>query len=103
MAEVRFGALAQAFELLHTPRALEVLGDLATGRSPYDRGDDDAVIGRAIDCLRSVGAVTSSPKPPRLAARTVEITAQGRGLFERLVEIERMAAQHQLGADQTAA
>lgn len=103
MAEIIFGALAQVFELFHTPRALEVLGDLAAGRSPYDGAEDADVIGRAIDCLRAVGAVTSSTWPPRLAANAVEITHQGRGLFERLVEIERMTPQLHFGPDQAAA
>ena len=98
MVEVWFGALAQTFELLHTPRALETLGNLAAGKSPYENDDDAIVVGQAIDCLRSVGAVTSSPRPLRLAAGTVTITPWGAQLFELLVEIERMAARRQRGA-----
>jgi hypothetical protein len=101
MAQNLPGAICRALDLIGTPCALEVLEDLAQGRSPYLRDDDTAMITTAVDCLRDIGAIKSAPRLSESGAATVEITPQGRVLFERLVEIEEMAARHGVGDDRS--
>lgn len=93
MSRDLYGALERARDLLCTPLALEVLDDLAQGRSPYERPEKSKVITGAVRCLVSLGAAESSP-----SATTdqpfVQITPRGRTLYERLVEIEEWAARN---------
>ena len=93
MSRDHFGALDKARELLCTPLALEVLDDLANGRSPYARPDRTKVIARAVRCLRTLGAVRVTLQPKPLAPLVV-LTPGGRRLYDRLVEIEEWAARH---------
>jgi len=83
--------LEKARSLLCTPLALEILDDLAQGRSPYQRPEELAIITTAVRCLESLGAARQSlsvaPDQPY-----VEITSRGQALYNRLVEIERRAA-----------
>jgi DNA-binding HxlR family transcriptional regulator len=83
-------ALDKARDLICTPLALEVLDDLAHGRSPYERRDKSKVINTAVRCLESLGAVRVTSRLVA-AAPTVEITPSGRTLYDRLVEIEEWA------------
>ncbi|ROO52717.1 hypothetical protein EDC02_7658 [Micromonospora sp. Llam0] len=78
-------------DLLCTPLALEVLDDLAEGRSPSDRPALPEVVAEAIRCLESLGVVRATW--PKVSERmpTVEITVRGRTVHERLVEIEKWA------------
>lgn len=100
MAQNMAEAICRALDVIGTPCVLEVLEDLANGRSPYLRDDDPATIRAAIDCLRSVGAITSAPRVSGFVGAHVAITPHGRVLFDRLVEIEEIAARCGIGDDQ---
>jgi DNA-binding HxlR family transcriptional regulator len=84
-------ALDKARDLICTPLTLEVLDDLAHGRSPYERPDKSKVITTAIRCLESLGAVRATSREITAKSPTVEITPRGRTLYDRLVEIEEWA------------
>jgi hypothetical protein len=94
MSRDLFGALEKARDLLCTPLALEVLDDLAHGRSPYQRPEKSKVIVAAVRCLESLGAARSSLSVVS-DQPDVEITPRGRTLYERLVEIEEWAARQE--------
>jgi hypothetical protein len=100
MAQNLAEAICRALDVIATPCVLEVLEDLANGRSPYLRDDDPATIRAAVDCLRGVGAITSAPRLSGSIGAHVAITPQGRVLFDRLVEIEEMAARCGVGDNQ---
>jgi DNA-binding HxlR family transcriptional regulator len=91
MLRDRLGAMDRARELVGTPLALEILDDLANGRSPYARPDGTKVIAQAVRCLQSLGAarVVLQAKGP---SPMVQLTPRGRRLYDRLVEIEEWAA-----------
>jgi hypothetical protein len=90
-------ALASALELLRTPRALDVLEDLARDRSPNHRCDDQSIIDEAIAYLRRIGAVADRGSGMEAANSALLITPQGRKLFQRLQEIEKSAARQHRG------
>jgi len=92
MSRDLYGALERARDLLCTPLALEVLDDLAQGRSPYERPEKSKVITGAVRCLVSLGAAAQSSLSAMSSQPSVEITPRGRTLYERLVEIEEWAA-----------
>jgi hypothetical protein len=91
MSRDLLGALDKARDLICTHLALDVLDDLAQGRSPYERPEKTEVITAAVHCLESLGA--AKVIPPRLVTEspTVDITVRGRVLYDRLVEIEEWA------------
>src|SRR5215471_19163782 len=95
MSRALFGALEKARDLLCTPLALEVLDDLAHGRSPYERPEKSKVIIAAVRCLEALGAAHRSPQCVTAEQPTVEITSRGRTLYDRLVEIEEWAAREE--------
>lgn len=84
-------ALEKARDLICTPLVLEVLDDLAHGRSPYQRPERSTVIAAAVRCLESLGAALVTPRYVVAATPTVWITPRGRTLYDRLVEIEEWA------------
>jgi len=84
-------ALTKALDLIHTPHALEVLGALNEGRSPYDVDADPETINRAVAFLRDLGAVATAPRPLEDSAHVTTVTDRGRALYQRLVEIETSA------------
>ena len=90
-------ALDKARDLICTHLALEVLDDLAQGRSPYGRPETSWVISAAVRCLESLGAARAIPQV-MTNSPTVEITVRGRALYDRLVEIEEWA-KHQEADD----
>jgi DNA-binding HxlR family transcriptional regulator len=91
MSRDLLGAMDKARDLLCTPLALEVLDDLAHGRSPYERPDKSKVITAAVRCLESLGAARATSQQVTAQSPTVEITPRGRALYDRLVEIEEWA------------
>jgi DNA-binding HxlR family transcriptional regulator len=91
MSRDRLDALDKARDLICTPLALEVLDDLAHGRSPYERPDKSKVITTAVRCLQSLGAARIASRQVTTAPPAVEITPGGRTLYDRLVEIEEWA------------
>ena len=97
MAQNLAEAICRALDVIGTPCVLEVLEDLANGRSPYLRDADPATIRAAVDCLHGVGAITSAPRLSGSVGSHVAITPQGRVLFDRLVEIEQVAARRGVG------
>lgn len=88
-------AMDKARDLLCTPLALEVLDDLAHGRSPYERPDKSKVITTAVRCLESLGAAHVTSQQVTVQSPTVEITPRGQTLYDRLVEIEEWAERQQ--------
>jgi DNA-binding HxlR family transcriptional regulator len=91
MSRDLLAALDKARDLLCTPLALEVLDDLAHGRSPYERPEKSKVITAAVRCLESLGAARCMSRQVVVESRIVEITPRGRTLYDRLVEIEEWA------------
>ena len=93
MSRDLFGALDKARDLLCTPLALEVLDDLAQGRSPHERPEESKVVATAIRCLELLGAARTSSRTSAADQPDVEITTPGRRMYDRLVEIDNWAAQ----------
>jgi DNA-binding HxlR family transcriptional regulator len=91
MSRELLDALDKARDLICTPLTLEVLDDLAHGRSPYERPDKSKVIATAVRCLESLGAVRVTSRAVTAKSPTVELTPRGRTLYDRLVEIEEWA------------
>jgi hypothetical protein len=85
-------ALSKALDLIHTPAALEVLGALSDGRSPYEVSAPPAVVTHAVELLRDLGAAVTTPRPVDDRGHVTTITERGRALYRRLVEIENSAS-----------
>lgn len=88
-------AIDKARNLICTPLALEVLDDLAHGRSPYKRSRRSNIITAAVRYLESLGAARVLSLQAGTGVPVVEITPCGQTLYDRLVEIEEWAARHE--------
>jgi hypothetical protein len=93
MTLLTYAAVSDALDLIGTPLALEVLGDLAAGRAPDARGEDRQTMAAAFDRLTGIGAATTPQQDSEPGSGRIEITPQGKELYWRLVEIEQMAEQ----------
>ena len=91
MSRVGLDALAKVRDLVCTPLALDVLDDLVHDRPPFSRKDRPAAVFRAVRCLVSLGAASVRLNPIPGQPPLVTITAGGRFLHSRLVEIEDWA------------
>jgi hypothetical protein len=89
MARDLYERLCQALDLLNTPMALEVLERLVNER-PYSHLADSATIGRAVECLDSIGAVCTCTGLANRGAPLVVPTPRGRYLLGRLIRLQEM-------------